>query len=318
MADSSTDRNTATKLREFQKFARSGELTVRIYNASPLRDWKDLADEGIQAGLGNPRLRIGNLKSFADGALGSTTAWMDAPFVGHAGYSGLAGSDLIDADRMYADIRGADRAGLQVSIHAIGDHAIHTILDLYERAEHEDGAGDRRFRIEHVQHLRPADIPRFGSLEVVASMQPYHAIDDGRWAETLLGPERIKSSYAWRSLLDHGAVLAFGSDWPVAPLDPLMGIYAAATRRTLDGKNPHGWVPEQRITVAQAVHAYTVGSAYAEHQEAVKGSLEAGKLADLVVLSEDIFHIPAEQIEKTRVAMTVFDGIVIYEAAGAR
>jgi predicted amidohydrolase YtcJ len=318
MADSSTDRNTATKLREFQKFARSGELTVRIYNASPLRDWKDLADEGIQAGLGNPRLRIGNLKSFADGALGSTTAWMDAPFVGHAGYSGLAGTDLIDADRMYADIRGADRAGLQVSIHAIGDHAIHTILDLYERVEHEDGAGDRRFRIEHVQHLRPADIPRFGSLEVVASMQPYHAIDDGRWAETLLGPERIKSSYAWRSLLDHGAVLAFGSDWPVAPLDPLMGIYAAATRRTLDGKNPHGWVPEQRITVAQAVHAYTVGSAYAEHQEAVKGSLEAGKLADLVVLSEDIFHIPAEQIEKTRVAMTVFDGIVIYEAAGAR
>jgi predicted amidohydrolase YtcJ len=314
MADSSTDRGTAGKVREFQKFARAAELTVRIYNASPLRDWKDLANEGIQAGLGNPRLRIGNLKSFADGALGSTTAWMDAPFVGHPGNSGLAGADLLDVNRMYADIRGADRAGLQISIHAIGDRANHTILDLYERAERENGRADRRFRIEHAQHLRPADIARFGSLRVVASMQPYHAIDDGRWAEGLLGPERSKSSYAWRSLLDHGAVLAFGSDWPVAPLDPLMGIYAAATRRTLDGKHPGGWVPEQRITVSEAVHAYTVGSAFAEHQEAVKGSLEPGKLADLVVLSADIFHIAPEQIEKVRVAMTVFDGTVIYQA----
>lgn len=317
MADSSTDRDTAGKVREFQKFARSGELTVRIYNASPLRDWKDLANEGIQAGLGNSRLRIGNLKSFADGALGSTTAWMDAPFVDHPGNSGLAGADLLDVERMYADIRGADRAGLQISIHAIGDRANHTILDLYERAEREDGPADRRLRIEHVQHLRPSDIGRFGSLGVVASMQPYHAIDDGRWAEGLLGPERIKSSYAWRSLLDHGAVLAFGSDWPVAPLDPLMGIYAATTRRTLDGKHPGGWVPEQRITVAEAVHAYTVGSAFAEHQEVLKGSLEPGKLADLVVLSADIFHIAPEEIEKARVTMTVFDGAVIYQAPRA-
>ena len=317
MADSSTDRDTARKVREFQKFARSGELTVRIYNASPLRDWKDLANEGIQAGLGNSRLRIGNLKSFADGALGSTTAWMDAPFVDHPGNSGLAGADLLDVERMYADIRGADRAGLQISIHAIGDRANHTILDLYERVGREDGPADRRLRIEHVQHLRPADIGRFGSLGVVASMQPYHAIDDGRWAEGLLGPERLESSYAWRSLLDHGAVLAFGSDWPVAPLDPLMGIYAAATRRTLDGKHPGGWVPEQRISVAEAVHAYTVGSAFAEHQEAIKGSLEPGKLADLVVLSADIFNIAPEEIEKARVAMTVFDGAVIYQAPGA-
>ena len=315
MADSSTDAATAPKLREFQKFARNGALTVRIYNASPLRDWRNLADLGVQADFGNPILRIGNLKSFADGALGSTTAWMDAPFAGLPGNSGLAGADLIDAARMYSDIRGADQAGLQVSIHAIGDRAIHTILDLFERAEREDGAANRRFRIEHVQHLRPSDIARFAPLGVVASMQPYHAIDDGRWAEKLLGPERIKSSYAWRSLLDHGAVLAFGSDWPVAPLDPLMGIYAATTRRTLDGKNPQGWVPEQRITVAEAVHAYTVGSAFAEHQEAVKGSLEAGKLADLVVLSDDIFHIAPAEIEKAHVSMTIFNGAVIYDEA---
>jgi len=145
-------------------------------------------------------------------------------------------------------------------------------------------------------------------------MQPYHAIDDGRWAEEVLGPERIKTSYAWHSLLEHGAVLAFGSDWPVAPLDPLTGIYAATTRRTLDGKNPQGWVPEQRITVAQAVHAYTMGSAFAEHQEAVKGSLEPGKLADLAVLSSDIFRITPPEIEKAHVFMTVFDGKIIYQA----
>jgi predicted amidohydrolase YtcJ len=318
MVDSSTDQDTALKLREFQKFARAGALTVRIYDAIPLRDWKDLADAGIQASFGSAVLRIGNLKSFADGALGSATAWMDAPFANQPGNSGLAGADLVDRTRMYANIQRADQAGLQISIHAIGDRAIHTILDLFERAERQNAGGERRFRIEHVQHLRPDDVARFAPLGVIASMQPYHAIDDGRWAEKMLGPQRIKSSYAWRSLLDHGAVLAFGSDWPVAPLDPLKGIYAATTRQTLDGRNPQGWVPEQRIKVAEAVHAYTVGSAFAEHQEALKGSLEPGKLADLVVLSEEIFHIPPTEIERARVYMTVFDGSVIYEENGQR
>jgi predicted amidohydrolase YtcJ len=218
----------------------------------------------------------------------------------------------MDSAGMYASIQGADRAGLQISIHAIGDRAIHTVLDLFERAARDNGPADRRFRIEHVQHLRPADAARFAPLGVVASMQPYHAIDDGRWAEKELGPERIRSSYAWRLLLDRGTVLAFGSDWPVAPLDPLLGIYAAATRRTLDGKHPQGWVPEQRITVAEAVHAYTVGSAFAEHQEQIKGTLEPGKLADLVVLTQDIFRIAPEDLDKVRVHMTVFDGAVIY------
>jgi len=240
---------------------------------------------------------------------------MDAPFTDQVGNSGLASTDLMDSAGMYANIQGADKAGLQVTIHAIGDRANHAILDLFERAEHENGPRDRRFRIEHAQHLRAADLPRFGALHVIASMQPYHAIDDGRWAEKVLGPERIKTSYAWHSLLEHGAVLAFGSDWPVAPLDPLTGIYAATTRRTLDGKNPQGWVPEQRITVAQAVHAYTMGSAFAEHQEAVKGSLEPGKLADLAVLSGDIFHIAPPEIEKAHVFMTVFDGKIIYQAS---
>ncbi|WP_353072447.1 amidohydrolase [Tunturiibacter gelidoferens] len=313
MADSSEDRGQPDNFREFQKIERAGKLTVRIYEAFPVRDWKTLADAGIVAPFGSPYLRIGNLKAFADGALGSETAWMDEPFTNNPAKSGLASPDLLDVEHFYESMRQADKAGLQLTIHAIGDRANRTILDLYGRLEKDNGPADRRPRIEHAQHLHPEDYARFAKLGVIVSMQPYHAIDDGRWAETILGPQRIKSSYAWKSLLDAGATLAFGSDWPVAPLDPVMGIYAATTRRTFDGKNPNGWIPEQRITVAQAVHAYTMGSAFAEHQETVKGSIEPGKLADLVVLSDDIFTIPPEAIEKTRVDMTIFDGKVIYQ-----
>lgn len=313
MADTSEDRGQAGIFREFQKMERAGKLTVRIYESLSLRDWKTLADAGIVAPFGSPRLRIGNLKAFADGAIGSATAWMDEPFTNNPAKSGLASPDLLDLEHFYNSLRQADKAGLQLSIHAIGDRANRTILDLYARLVKDNGPADRRMRIEHVQHLHPEDYARFAKLGVIASMQPYHAIDDGRWVEGVIGPKRIQSSYAWKSLLDAGATLAFGSDWPVAPLDPVIGIYAAATRRTLDGKNPRGWVPEQRITVAQAVHAYTMGSAFAEHQELAKGSIEPGKLGDLVVLSDDIFTIAPEKIEKTRVEMTIFDGKVIYE-----
>jgi predicted amidohydrolase YtcJ len=313
MADTPEDEDQPNQFREFQKLERAGKLTFRIYESMNIRDWKTLSDAGVVAPFGGPTLRIGNLKSFADGALGSETAWMDEPFTNHPGYSGISSADLLDPDHYYNELRQADKAGLQITIHAIGDRANRTILDLYARLEKENGAADRRLRIEHVQHLHPADYPRFAQLGVIASMQPYHAIDDGRWAITELGPERIKSSYAWKSLLDAGATLAFGSDWPVAPLDPVIGIYAAATRRTFDGKNPNGWVPEQRITVAQAVHAYTMGSAFAEHQEKVKGSIEPGKLADLVVLNDDIFTIPPQAIENTKVDITIFDGKIVYE-----
>jgi len=207
----------------------------------------------------------------------------------------------------------ADRAGLQVAVHAIGDKANSAILDMFEAAERQDGPRDRRFRIEHAQHLRAADIPRFGKLHVIASMQPYHAIDDGRWAEKRIGGQRAKGAYAFRSLLDSGAILAFGSDWDVAPMKPILGIYAAATRRTLDGRHPEGWVPEQKIGVAEAIRAYTMGSAYASFTEDIKGSLEPGKLADMVVLSDDILGIAPADIEKTHVAATIFDGKMVYE-----
>ncbi len=214
---------------------------------------------------------------------------------------------------MLERVRGADRAGLQVIIHAIGDRANDLILSIYEQVENENGDRDRRFRIEHAQHLRAQDIPRFARDRVIASMQPYHAIDDGRWAEKRIGHERAKTTYAFRSLLDSGATLAFGTDWTVAPLDPMLSIYAAVTRRTLDGKHPGGWIPEQKISVEEAVRAYTVGSAFAEFQEQEKGTITASKRADVVILSRDIFKIDPREIDKVKVSMTIMDGRVVFE-----
>jgi hypothetical protein len=209
-------------------------------------------------------------------------------------------------------IAAADKAGLPISVHAIGDKANKILLDIFEEVIKENGVRDRRFRIEHAQHLRPEDIPRFARLGVIASMQPYHAIDDGRWAEKRIGRERCKTTYAFRLLLNAEAILTFGSDWNVAPLSPLLGIYAAVTRRTLDGKNPSGWFPEQRVTVEEAARAYTVQGAYAEFAEKDKGSLEVGKLADLVVLSKNIFSINPNTIPETKVLYTIVGGKVVF------
>ena len=302
-------------LRVYQTLLARGELTVRISGHQPLATWQRLAAVGLHAAFGSDKLHIGGLKGFADGSLGSTTALFFEPYLDAPNTSGLAGSEMIPESKMLDNVLGADRAGLQVAIHAIGDKANHIILGMYEEAEHRDGARDRRFRIEHAQHLRMDDIPRFGKLHVIASMQPYHCIDDGRWAEKRIGPERAKGTYAFRTLLDSGALLAFGSDWDVAPMQPLMGIYAAATRRTLDGKHPDGWVPEQKITVAEAIRAYTMGSAYASFDEKIKGSIEPGKLADIVVLAQDILSVPPVEIEKARVAITIFDGKIVYQSS---
>jgi hypothetical protein len=318
MADTTEDTGGPDRLRAMQSLEREGRLTVRISENLRLRDWKYLGGSGVQAGFSDGLIQIGGLKTFADGGLGASTAWLFAPYDDAPNTSGLASDELQHPEQMYADMSGADKAGLQIAIHAIGDRANRTILDFYQRLEKENGPRDRRLRIEHAQHLTAADIPRFALLHVIASMQPYHAIDDGRWARKRLGPERIRYAYDFRSLLDSGARLAFGSDWPVAPMEPLMGIYAAVTRRTLDGRNPNGWVPEQKITVEQAVHAYTVGAAYAQFDEKQKGSLESGKLADIAVLSRDIFHIDPIEIENTRVELTIFDGRVIYDASAPK
>jgi predicted amidohydrolase YtcJ len=299
----------------YQTLLDRGELKTRIYAVWPLPSWDRLARTGIRAHYGSAMLRTGGLKGFADGSLGSTTALFFDAYNDAPNTSGIPSDEMFPEAAMLERIRRADKAALQVMIHAIGDKANDLILSMYEQVEKEDGERDRRFRIEHAQHLRPQDIPRFARDKVIASMQPYHAIDDGRWAEKRIGKERAKTTYAFRSLLDSGATLAFGTDWTVAPLDPVLSIYAAVTRRTLDGKNANGWVPEQKISVEEAVRAYTVGSAFAEFQENEKGTIAPGKLADLVMLSRDIFHLDPKEIEKVRVAMTILDGRVVYAAA---
>jgi hypothetical protein len=298
----------------YQTLLDRGELKTRVYAISPLPAWERLARTGVRAHFGSDMLRIGGLKGFSDGSLGSTTAFFFEPYLDAPNTHGLAGDEMFPEGAMLKRVREADRAGLQIMIHAIGDRANDLILSIFEQVTRENGKRDRRFRIEHAQHLRAQDIARFAHDKVIASMQPYHAIDDGRWAEKRIGKERAKTTYAFRSLLDAGTTLAFGTDWTVAPLDPMLSIYAAVTRRTLDGKNPSGWIPEQKISVEEAVRAYTVGSAYAEFAENGKGTITPGKLADLVILSRDIFKIDSTEIEKVKVVMTIMDGRVVYEA----
>ncbi|HUK19826.1 MAG TPA: amidohydrolase [Bryobacteraceae bacterium] len=294
----------------FERAANTGRLRTRIYASVPLASWERLAHVVEELGRGNDYLRIGGLKGFVDGSLGSHTAAFLQPFTDAPGDSGLLVNTPED---LYGWAAGATRAGLQVIVHAIGDRAIRTQLDIIERVEREQHPADPRFRIEHAQHLAPADIPRFAVLGVIASMQPYHAIDDGRWAEKAIGPERIKTTYAFRSLLDAHTRLAFGSDWFVAPPTPLEGIYAAVTRRTLDGKNPDGWVSAQKITVEEALRAYTADGAYAQFAERSKGTLEKGKLADFVLLDRDLTQIPGPEIRDAKVMMTVVGGRVVFE-----
>jgi hypothetical protein len=301
---------TFADLTAFERAQRSGRMKTRIYAVVPLASWKQLADTVRARGRGDAWLHIGGLKGFVDGSLGSHTAAMLQPFTDAPNDTGLF---VNTPENLYEWTSGADKAGLQVIVHAIGDRAIRTQLDIYQRVEREDGARDRRFRIEHLQHIAPADIPRVASLGVIASMQPYHAIDDGRWAEKVIGHERAKTTYAFHSLLDARVRLAFGSDWFVAPATPIEGIYAAVTRRTLDDRNPGGWIPEQKITVDDALRAYTSGAAYAEFAEAEKGTLAPGKLADLVMLDRDLTRIAPETIRETKIVMTVVGGKPTFE-----
>ena len=207
---------------------------------------------------------------------------------------------------------GADAAGLQLNIHAIGDKAIRDLLDIFQDVARLNGERHRRFPMEHAQHIHPDDIARFAVQDVIANMQPYHAIDDGRWAEGVIGPQRAKTTYAFRSLIDSGANAALGSDWYVAPADPLAGIYAAVTLRTLDGSNPDGWVPQQKITVEQALSAYTYTGAHASFEKDRKGRIKAGTLADVALIDRDLTVIPPETIRDAKVLKTIVGGRVVY------
>jgi predicted amidohydrolase YtcJ len=309
------DISSTEDVRAYQTLASRGELTLRIYSITPLPQWQAPATAGIRAAFGNDWIHLGALKGFADGSLGSTTALFEQPYSDAPETSGLPNEMMLPDGNMLKMALGADKAGLQLVVHAIGDKANRTMLDIYTEVAKQNGPrDDRRWRIEHAQHLRPGDFARFSSLGVIASVQPYHAIDDGRWAEKRIGYERCKTTYAFRTLLDHNVRLAFGSDWTVAPLNPMLGLYAAVTRATLDGKNPNGWFPEQKLTLKEAIEAYTIGSAYAEFREKEKGSLTPGKLGDIVILDADLFSIAPEQIKDANVRWTIVGGNIVYAA----
>lgn len=290
----------------------AGRLITRIHPFMPLPDWQRLRDDVAAHGRGDDWLATGGLKGFVDGSLGSHTAAFLEPFTDAPDDRGLL---LNDPAALEQWIAGADAANLQVTVHAIGDRAIRSLLDSFAVVTATNGARDRRFRIEHAQHIHPDDIPRFASAHVIASMQPYHAIDDGRWADRVIGIERSATTYAFRSLLDADAHVSFGSDWPVAPPSPIEGIYAAVTRATLDGAHPNGWVPAQKITVEESLAAYTRDAAFTTFDELRTGRLAVGMLADAVVIDRDLTTTPPAELRDARVLTTIVGGAIVYEAA---
>jgi predicted amidohydrolase YtcJ len=297
------------ELASYRRLQRADRLTARAFLYFPLENWRAVA-ESSSRGAGDDWVRISGVKGYMDGSAGSRTAYFFEPFSDSAGYRGMM---LQPESDVRAWIGGADSAGLQVAVHAIGDRANAILLAIYDSVARAHDPRDRRFRVEHAQHLRAEDIPKFGARRVVASMQPYHAIDDGRWLAVRIGPERIKTTYAFRTLLDTDAPLAFGSDWTVAPLDPMLGVYAAVTRRTLDDKNPNGWVPDQKISVGEALRAYTYGNAWATFNEQKWGTLAPGRFADVVVLDRDPFAVAPESLGTVKPRYTIVGGKVVYE-----
>ncbi len=295
----------------YQDLEKAGKLTCRFYTRLPISTYQNLVNTGIQTGFGSDKIKLGSLKAYADGSLGSSTALMFKPYTQNPNTKGLA-SDIIINGSLTKWAVDADKNHLQLSIHAIGDSANYLMLKLFEKITQENPKWDRRFRIEHAQHVRFEDIQAFAKLGVIASVQPYHCIDDGVWAAKRIG-DRVNYTHPYKSFLEAGVKLCMGSDWSVAPLNAILGIYAAVTRQTVDGANPMGWIPKQKISVQEAIKAYTINNAYAAFEENVKGSIEVGKLADMVVLSEDILTIQPEKIKNVQVLMTIFDGKIVFE-----
>ncbi|ULQ55667.1 amidohydrolase [Flavihumibacter rivuli] len=299
-----------TDLEAYRRARTAGSLSIRIYSMVPVNSWRRMVEYVRENGKGDDMLHWGALKGFVDGSLGSTTAWFYQPYLDELKKTGLL---LADSNELRQQILSADSAGLQPAIHAIGDRAIDWVLDVFAEAQTRSGKRESRFRVEHSQHLSKTAIDRFAAMKVIPSMQPYHAIDDGRWASKRLDDDRLKRTYAFKSLLDAGARVTFGSDWVVAPLSPIEGINAAVNRQTLDGKHPGGWYPEQRITVEQALRCYTVNNAYAAFLEKKTGMLKPGMLADFVVLSDDLLTLPPAEILTVKVTRTILNGKLVYE-----
>jgi predicted amidohydrolase YtcJ len=303
-----TDWNAHNALRRSPLARESG---LRFYSFVPLADWRQIAATVAEEGRGDEWVRWGAVKGLADGSLGSRTAVFRDPYTDAPDTSGVR---VMALDELRRNVLDADRAEIHVTVHAIGDLANDDVLDVFQAAVATHGPRDRRFRIEHAQHIRPASIPRFARQGVIASVQPYHAIDDGRWAVKRIGEARLDGTYAFASLFDSGATVTFGSDWPVAPLDPIQGVHAAVLRQTIDGANPGGWLPEEKVTVEQALAAYTVANAHAGFQENLVGRIATGYLADIAVIDRDLTRVPPAEIQQARVLATYVGGRARYES----
>ncbi len=296
----------------YKKLESENKLTCRISVRWPIDDYQYLIKNNISAGTGDEFLQLGAVKAFSDGSLGSSTAWFFEPYEGDTTNTGLPNDIILDGE-LKTLASDADRAHIQISTHAIGDKANSYMLGLYGEIKKENPEWDRRFRIEHAQHIQPADIPRFAEIGVIVSVQPTHAIEDGVWAIKRIGNERIKYTHPYKSFLDNNVMVCFGTDWPVVTIDPFLTLYAAVTRRTVDGKNPEGWIPGQKISIKEAIKCYTLNSAYAEFMEKDKGSIEPGKLADFVVLSDNLLTIDPVKIKDVKAEMTITGGRIVYK-----
>ena len=305
------DNSSVDALRTYQDLRAAGELTARFYvwryASSAL---EPLEKAGLRTGLGDEWIRLGALKILSDGSMGSGTAAFFDPYTDDPKTSGLLLYPVPELERL---IREADAAGFQLAVHVIGDRANSLVLDAFEKAAAANPARERRFRIEHAQVVRKADLARYRRLGVIASIQPSHGIDDMRWAERRIGRERSRDAYNVRSFTEAGIPVAFGTDWFVEPLDPRLGLYAAVTRERPEGGPPGGWFPEEKIALEDALDLYTRGSAYAEFAEKEKGTLDPGLLADLVVFAADLFRIPPREILTTPVDFTVAGGRVVFD-----
>lgn len=320
--DNVADFDQLELLRELRS---DGQLTVRVWARMPLADWQRVSahvrERGLPAvrgGWGDDTIRLGGLKAWVDGIMGNSTALFFEPYRHRPDSAGKLRDVMFPEGNLERLLEGADRAGFTATVHAIGDKANRILLDTYERVFARNGARDRRFRVVHAQVVHPDDLPRFGRLGLVAEVQPYHCIDDMRWMEERIG-DRARNAYTFRRLLAAGARLTFGSDWPGTnasyyPINPLLGLYAAVTRQTLEGQPPGGWFPEERLTLEEALRAYTVENAWSTFEEGSKGRLAPGLLADLAVLDRDIFTRPPAELRETRVLYTVLGGRVVWEA----
>lgn len=319
-----SDMSDDTQLDIYRELHQKGQLTVRVHFRPGLDRWKEMADRGIKVGAGDEWIRLGALKGHIDGIMGTSSARFFQPYSNNSENRGRWRPLMVNEKGEFVEgkflgyMLDADKAGLQLTVHAIGDEANSVLLNYLQELNKLNGKRDRRFRLVHAQVLAPADFKRLGQLGIVAEVQPFHLSDDMRWMEERIGSDRSKGAYAFKSIQASGAILSFGTDWPGTsaseyPINPMLGLYAAVTRQTLGGKPEAGWFPSERITIEDAIRAYTYNTAYANFEEKIKGSIEVGKLADLTVLTKNLLRVAPREILTTEVDYTIVDGKIVYE-----